>query len=149
MSKKTLIFLPLVLLLSSLGNAQNITGSLSGRVVDAQGAAISNAAVTVTDVQRGVKSDTKSNVAGDFTIAGLPPGNYTLGVEAAGFKKLSKTGITLDANDKLAVGDVVLEVGAVTESIEVTGTATLLQTESVERSATVSGKQVENIEVNG
>ena len=57
--------------------------------------------------------------------------------------------IALNANDKLAVGDLTLEVGAVTESIEVTAQAALLQTESVERSATITGKQIENIEVNG
>ena len=47
------------------------------------------------------------------------------------------------------VGDLALEVGAVTESIEVTATAALLQTESVERSATITGKQIENFEING
>jgi len=63
--------------------------------------------------------------------------------------KGGKTGIVLEANTKLALGDIVMEVGAVTESVEVAATATALQTESVERSATITGKQIENIEVNG
>ena len=60
---------------------------------------------------------------GDFSIAGLFPGNYTVAVEAAGFKKLTRAGVALDANDKLALGDLALEVGAVTESIEVSAQA--------------------------
>ena len=47
------------------------------------------------------------------------PGDYTVTVEATGFKKLSRTGVTLNANDKISVGDLVLEVGALTETIEV------------------------------
>ena len=64
-------------------------------------------------------------------------------------QEADRTDIALDANDKLGLGDLALEVGAVTESVEVSGTAALLQTESVERSATITGKQIENIEVNG
>ena len=131
------------------GYAQNITGSMAGRVTDQQGASISNAVVTVTQPSTHVTVTQKTTAGGDFSVAGLLPGDYTVTIEAAGFKKLSRTGIALNANDKLAVGDLALEVGAVTESIEVTGTAALLQTESVERSATITGKQVENIEVNG
>lgn len=149
MSKTTIMVLPIFLLLSGLGSAQNITGSLSGRVVDQQGASVANASITVTEPARNVRIAVKTTAGGDFTVAGLLPGSYSIAVEAVGFKKLSRSGVSLDANDKLAVGDLALEVGAVTESIEVTGTAALLQTESVERSATINGKQVENIEVNG
>src|SRR5450432_1571348 len=149
MSKTTIMVLPIFLLLSGLGSAQNITGSLSGRVVDQQGASVVNASITVTEPARNVRIAVKTTAGGDFTVAGLLPGSYSIAVEAVGFKKLSRSGVALDANDKLAVGDLALEVGAVTESIEVTGTAALLQTESVERSATINGKQVENIEVNG
>jgi hypothetical protein len=77
------------------------------------------------------------------------PGDYSVIVEATGFKKTLAYRHHANANDKLSVGDLVLEVGAVTDSIEVSATAVLLQTESVERSATIGGKQIENIEVNG
>jgi hypothetical protein len=138
------------LFLSTLaGYAQTIDGSISGRVIDPQGAAIANAAVTVTEPAKGVKIAVKTTGAGDFTVPGLQPGSYAITVESAGFKKLVRTAIPLDANQKLAVGDMTLEVGAVTESVEVTAQAALLQTESVERSNTITGKQVENIEVNG
>src|SRR5581483_1361673 len=149
MSRTTTLILPVFLLGAFAANAQNITGSLSGRVIDAQGAAVSNAVVTVSEASRNFATKTNTTTAGDFTFAGLQPGTYSLAVEAPGFKKLSRTNIALDANDKLAVGDLPLEVGAVTESIEVSANAALLQTESVERSATVTGTQVTNIEVNG
>ncbi|HWC99006.1 MAG TPA: TonB-dependent receptor [Candidatus Sulfopaludibacter sp.] len=149
MSKTTTTILSLLLLFCGLGTAQNITGSISGRVVDAQGASVLNAAVTLTETGKNQSNTVKTTAGGDFTIAGLVPGTYSIAVEAVGFKKLTRPGIALDANTKLAVGDLTLEVGAVTESIEVTGTAALLQTESVERSATITGKQIENIEVNG
>jgi hypothetical protein len=131
------------------GYSQNITGSMAGRVVDGQGAAIPNAAVTATEPDKKVVVSTKSTAAGDFSIAGLLPGTYTVSVEGPGFKKLTRTGIALNANDRLVLGDLALEVGAVTESIEVSAQAVLLQTQSAERSAAIVGKQIENIEVNG
>ncbi len=141
---------PMWLLLFGLAaHAQTIDGSISGHVIDPQGAAITGAAVTVAEPTKGVKVAVKTTGAGDFTVAGLIPGNYSVTVEATGFKKLVRTSIALNPNDKLAVGDMTLEVGAVTESVEVTAQAALLQTESVERSNSITGKQVENIEVNG
>ena len=136
-------------LLGLSGYAQNISGSISGHVIDAQGAVIPNANVTANDPTKNVTATTKTNDSGDFVFPGLQPGNYTISVEAQGFKKLQRPNIPLDANDKLALGDMVLQVGAVSESVEVSATSALLQTESVERSATITTKQMENIEVNG
>jgi hypothetical protein len=142
----TLIFLFGMLLPA---RAQTISGSIGGRVIDQQGATVAGATVTATDTAKNVSNTGKTSAAGDFAIVGLQPGSYRVTVEVSGFKKLTRTAIQLDANDKLSVGDLILEVGAVTESVEVSGTAVLLQTESVERSSTISGKQLENIEVNG
>lgn len=128
---------------------QTITGSIAGRVLDQQGAAVANATVTASEPDKNITQITKSGDQGDFVFSALQPGNYTVSVEAPGFKKLDRTGLALHANDKLALGDLNLEVGAVTETIEVSAQAALLQTDSVERSATITGKQMENIEVNG
>ena len=129
--------------------AQNITGSMSGRVVDQQGAVIGNATVTASEKSKNSNTVTKTNDSGEFSLAGLPPGNYGVEVVAAGFKKLERQNIPLNAQDKLAIGDLVMQVGAVTDSIEISGTLTLLQTDSVERSEAIVGKQIDNIEVNG
>ncbi len=138
-----------LLLLASYGSAQTITGSISGRVTDRTGAVVVNATVTVTDTSQNIPVAHKSSSDGNFTAAGLMPGNYTIVVEATGFKKLTRPGISLDANDKLAIGDLVLDVGAVTDSVEVSAQTVVLQTESVERSATIGANQIQNIETNG
>ncbi|HEY3742706.1 MAG TPA: carboxypeptidase regulatory-like domain-containing protein, partial [Bryobacteraceae bacterium] len=122
---------------------------MSGRLVDQQGGVVVNALVTVTEVAKKTAATQHTSANGDFTVAGLLPGTYTLVAEAPGFKKLTRTNIVLDANDKLALGDIQLQVGAVTDVVEVSANAAVLQTESVERSATISGNQIENLETNG
>src|ERR1700693_3098845 len=146
--RKTTMMLVGLLLAGLPGFAQTISGSISGRVVDAQAAVVPNASVTVTEPSKNLRVSSKTSTAGDFLVPGLLPGNYSITIETNGFKKLSRTDITLDANDKLALGDLVLEVGALTETVKVSAQA-VLQSESVERSATISGKQITNIEVNG
>ena len=149
MRKVSVMILLSLLVLAIQGYAQTITGSMSGRVIDQQGAAVPNATVTATEPTRKTTNTAKTNGQGEFQFAGLNPGSYTIAVEAAGFKKLDRKNTALDANDKLSLGDLTLQVGAVTESIEVSASAATLQTESVDRSATITGKQVENIQVNG
>jgi hypothetical protein len=122
---------------------------MSGRIVDQQGSAIPKAAVSAIEPAKKVNISTQTTDQGEFSIAGLQPGNYTLEVTAPGFKKLERLNIPLDAQDKLSLGDIPMTVGAVTESIEVSATQTLLQTDSVERSEAIVGKQMQNIEVNG
>src|SRR5690242_6844547 len=139
----------LFILLASMAYGQTISGSLSGHVMDAQMAPIQGATVTVTEPSRNFTTVTKTGMEGDFRSAGLLPGTYSVSIEAPGFKKLSRAAIPLYANDKLDIGSLQLEIGAVTESIEVTSQAALLKTESVELSGVITGKQIENIEVNG
>jgi Carboxypeptidase regulatory-like domain/TonB-dependent Receptor Plug Domain len=138
-----------LLTLGVIAYAQNITGSMSGRVVDPQGAVIGNATVTAVEINKSVSTVSKTTDSGEFTLAGLLPGNYTVEVLATGFKKLERVNIPLSAQDKLALGDLALTVGVVTETVEISATAVMLQTESVERSQAIVGKQIDNIEVNG
>jgi hypothetical protein len=145
---KTTLFLSVSLLLCGTGYAQTTSGSIAGTVVDAQHAALPNAAVTVREQQQNVVARTKTDDTGRFVFTPLPPGTYNLSIEAAGFKKSDRTNIVLNANDKLALGEIPMEVGAVTEQIEVTASSVLLQTESAERSTALVSKQMENIAVN-
>src|SRR5690348_16908583 len=145
---KTTLFLSVSLLLSGIGYAQTTSGSIAGSVVDAQHAALPNAAVTAREQQQKFVVNTRTDDSGRFVFTQVPPGTYTISVDATGFKRLDRTGIVLNANDKLALGDLVMEVGAVTEQIEVTASTVLLQTESAERSAALVSKQMENIAVN-
>ena len=118
---------------------------MSGRVLDSQMAAIVGATVTITEPSKNFSTTTKTGEDGNFLSAGLLPGNYSVVVDTPGFKKQTRTDIPLNANDKLNVGNLVLEIGGVTETIEVSASATLLQTDSVERSAIITGKQIENL----
>jgi hypothetical protein len=131
-----------------MGYAQTTSGSISGSVVDAQHAALPNAAVTARELEQKFTLNARTDESGRFVFTQLPPGTYTISVEAAGFKKMDRAGIVLNANDKLAVGELSMEVGAVTEQIEVHAEAVTLQTESAERSSALVAKQMENIAVN-
>lgn len=149
MSRVSLKILSLFFVSALVGYAQNISGSITGRVIDQQGSAVPNASVTAKEPTKNVTASVKTNDSGDFTLAGLNPGFYNITIESAGFKKLETQNVALDANDKLALNNLTLQVGSLTEIVEVSGQAALLQTESVERSATISGKQIENLQVNG
>ena len=145
--RKTIILLPF-LMLGAAAWAQTTSGSIAGNVVDASHAAIGNGQVSATEQEKKFTLTTKTDDAGRFVFTQIPPGTYTIIVEASGFKKYEQPGITLNANDKLAVGELVMQVGALTERIEVTATAAQLQTESAERSSALIGTQMQNIAVN-
>lgn len=149
MRKVSTTILLILFVLVVQGYAQSITGSLNGRVVDQQGSAVPNAQVTATEPTKKLTVPTNTTGAGDFSIAGLEPGTYSVSVEAQGFKKLTRPDIALNASDKIALGDLTLSIGSVSETIEVTAAAVTLQTESVERGSAVTGTQIENINVDG
>jgi len=149
MLKTSMLIIVLAWLLGTTAYTQNINGSIAGRVVDQQGAVVPNASVTAIDLTLKINVTTRTTDQGTFVLAGLRPGNYSLRVETTGFKRLDRANIALNADEKLAIGDLVMEVGALTETVEVSAQAALLQTESAERSDTIVGKQIENLQVNG
>jgi len=118
-------------------------------VVDAQHATVANALVSATEQEHKFTLSTKTDEAGRFVFTQIPPGTYTIEVQVPGFKKYERSNITLNANDKLSVGDLEMQIGAVSEQIEVLAQVVQLQTESAERSAALVGTQMENIAVNG
>lgn len=147
MRKTTTLLLTLLVLLGA-AHAQTISGSIAGSVLDASRAAIANVQVTATESLKKFAVTTKTDDAGRFVFAQIPPGTYTVSVEASGFKKYEQAGITLNANDKLAIGELVMQVGTLSDRIEVTASAMVLQTESADRSTALVGTQMQNIAVN-
>ena len=134
----------------SLGaHAQTTSGSISGEVVDQQQAIIKGATVSVKDESKGFSQSATTDREGRFVFPQLSPGNYTLTVESKGFKKAARTALELVANDKLALGNIVLEVGATTDTVTITAEATLVQSESAERSLAIQGEIIRSIAVNG
>src|SRR5690348_13414827 len=131
--------------------AQVTSGTIFGTVKDPSGAIVSGANVTVVNPSNGLTRTVRSSQSGDFGVPNLLPGTYNITVEAQGFKKIEKTGIVLSAADKLNAGDFVLSVGATTESVTVTADAgqLQLQSNSGERSDLITGKQLNDVALNG
>ncbi len=129
-------------------SAQITTGSVAGTVKDPQGGVIPGAPVTLISETRGTQlSDVFSNSSGDFSFVNVPPDRYTLQVSMTGFKTAKRTGISVSAGDRALVGVVTVEVGGLTETIQVTSEAALVNTQSGERSFTVTTDSVENLPI--
>jgi hypothetical protein len=125
---------------------QLTVGTVSGTVLDPQGASIPGATVTLVNEANGTKLPVvKSDASGDFVIPNVPPGTYTLEIAQQGFKALRRPGIAVSPGDRVGVGRLTLEVGVATEHVTVVAEAPLLQTQSAERSQTIERAQVENI----
>jgi hypothetical protein len=109
--------------------AQLTNGDVIGTVTDTSGAVIPGAKVTLTNTGTKVAAATTTNGTGDYTFNLLNPGQYTVTVEAKGFKKLVIPGFALAAGDRLRDNEK-MEPGNVTETVEVSSAAPLLQTDS-------------------
>ena len=132
----------LLTLLASLSlNAQLNRGSITGVLSDSTGAVIPTAKVTVKNLANGAVYETQTNGNGQFTAPNLPPGSYEVAFEAASFKRLVRSGIELGATEVARV-DATLEVGAVTESVQITAQAEKLQTETPEVGTSLSNREL-------
>jgi len=118
------------------------TGSITGTVKDNQGAVIPGAHVTLTDQDRSGQRKMDSTGEGMFLFDSLTPSNYTVSIEAPGFKKWEKKDVKLYASDHVGISDITMEVGQVTETVLVEATAAQLQTETAKVEGTVTSQQV-------
>ena len=116
-----------LLLISAHAFAQTQTARLVGTIHDASGAAIPNAMVSATQQETKRTSETKTNSSGEYVLGALPPGSYTIEFEAPGFRKGIVRELQLDAAANLSQS-VTLEVGQVTETLEVRANAVSVQT---------------------
>jgi hypothetical protein len=123
-------------------------GGIVGTVVDQNGAVVSGAKVTVTNVGTGQTRVLTSSSAGDFSVPNLSVGVYNLTAEQAGFKTALASDIKVDVQQTLRL-DFTLQVGGANEKVTVTGTAPLLQTQDAEIGALVENKRVEELPLNG
>jgi len=133
--------------LSFLSFAQSDLGSIQGFVKDASGAVIPNAKVAIHN-QSGLERQTTTGEVGSYTFTNIPPGLYSLTVEASGFKKYESTANKLDPSSALEI-DAALVVGSANETVEVVSTAVALQTESASVQKLVSREQIDALELNG
>jgi hypothetical protein len=135
----------LLLTLSAAVFAQTSSGTISGRVVDSTGQVVPGATVTLTKPSTGETRTFMSNQAGEFFFESIQPGTYNLSIDLNGFKHYEQTGLSLSSSERLSAGDLRLEVGGVSESVEVAAVMTKVQTVSSERSALLDANQVVNL----
>jgi hypothetical protein len=122
--------------------------TIVGLVTDQSGAAIPKAQVTVSNLEQGYYRLLVTNNVGVYTSPALPIGSYTVTAEAPGFVKEVRTGIILTVGRVQRV-DFRLKVGASTQELTVTGNVPHVQTETAALSSVVSGRQIENLDLNG
>ena len=128
--------------------AQSTAAQVTGRVSDQTGAVVPEAAVTVVNVNTGIKSETKSNEAGDYTVPLLQPAIYRITVQKEGFKPRTQTGIELQVNQSARV-DFALELGTLAEAVEVVGVAPLLAQQTSSLGQVVDNSKIVNMPLNG
>ncbi len=117
----------LAALLAISGFAQSFTASVRGTVTDESSAAIGNAKVVITDADRGTTHTANTDETGRYVVTALPPGNYTLSVEAAGFKRFAADRFNLAVQQQATI-DAKLQIGDVTTTVQVEGAAALVNT---------------------
>ncbi len=137
----------LSLLFSGLAFAQGDLGSISGYVRDPSGAVIPNAKITLHN-SSGLERQTNTNSDGYYTVTNIPASVYSVSVQAAGFKKFESTNNTLESSSNLQL-DATLTVGAQTDTVEVSATAQVLQTESAAVQTDITRQQIDALEING
>ena len=120
---------------------------LVGTVADAQGATVPGATVTLISQSRGTSQDTQTAGTGDFTFPSVQPDTYTVRVAVDGFKTLERRDVAVSPGDRVVVGTMTIELGALSETVTVTGEAPLIQAQSGERSSTVTTQEVQNLPI--
>ena len=148
--KLTALMIVIVLFAFGLAaHAQTITGSISGAVMDSSGGMIPGATVTLTSEKTGQSRGSTTNTEGRFNFAALQPGNYALKVERQGFQTLEQRGVILSANENLALGDLKLQPGQVSETVSVTSEGAIVERESSDLTARLTADQINLISTKG
>lgn len=144
-------FVVLCVLLATAGistlSAQTVTGSITGMVTDPKGAVIPGVSVTLTSDNTGAARTEVTDQRGEFTFNALQPDKYTLTAEHSGFKKYEKKNLVLNPSDHLSAGQLPLQIGQATESVQVIAEGATVQTASSERSGVITSEQVQDLTV--
>lgn len=147
-TRKKLSLLVLLLSLAASLAAQETTGSIIGLVTDPTGAIIPGAQVTVVNVDTNATYKAKSNAEGNYAFRTIPVGHYKLTAEAQGFKRYEVINILTQVNEASRV-DVLMAVGTLSESVEVSATAVHANTEDASLRTVIDSRRVEDLPLNG
>ena len=144
---RTVFCLVSLLAVSSL-RAQLDTSEVLGTVHDASGGPVPSASVTLSNVDTGTEVKTTTNSAGEYNFFSVKIGRYTVTVEATGFSKATSNNIEVAVGARQRV-DMSLQVGVVTESVQVNAAASALQTDSSQQSQVISSLAATELPLNG
>jgi Carboxypeptidase regulatory-like domain/TonB dependent receptor-like, beta-barrel len=128
--------------------AQSTYGSIAGAVTDSSGAAIADAQVTLTNLGTGEKRTQTTGPDGLYSIVNLFPGRYKLEVEKTGFKRFTRPDVVVEVNQSAHI-DVVMPVGDVTQTVEVTAETPLLQSETSSLGQVIDQREANELPLNG
>lgn len=128
--------------------AQGLFGTIGGTITDTSGAVVPGAIVIVKNINTNVRITLTTGRDGNYTAANLNPGAYTVEASAKGFKSAVQSDITLQVDANLKVS-LTLEIGSATQTVTVTGTNTLLQTQESSLSQTVDERQLSDLPLSG
>ena len=128
--------------------AQQETATITGEVKDATGALVPQAIITITNVGTNITVKSETNDQGSYTISSLRPGDYKMTAEKTGFNKTLRSGVTLQVNQFTRI-DFTLQAGQVSEVVEVTGGAPLLETETSSRGSVIDQRKIVDLPLNG
>jgi hypothetical protein len=138
----------LIALFTTLVTAQVPTATLTGVVQDASGAFVPDVKVVAINTSTNLSRETTTNASGTYRIPALNPGPYRLEAQASGFKTAAVSSIILEVAQQVRV-DVQLQIGEVAQSVEVTGTAALVNTESPQIGGVINESRVVRLPLNG
>ncbi len=128
--------------------AQRDLATVTGTVTDSSGGIVANAKVTIIETSTGQVYELTTNSSGEFTRPALKPSTYTITVTAAGFKKAEQKNVILNSGERTGI-NITLTVGDVGQTVEVTASAPLLQTESTQVGAAINSKTLTDVPLGG
>ena len=131
-------------LIASLSSAQEFRGTLQGDVTDPTKAAVSNAAVSLKNADTGIERSMVSDESGHYLFTFVAPGTYTLTIKSPGFKTTVREKVKLSINDSLSV-DIEIPLGQSTETVQVTGEVTAVQSESSSLGSVIGEKTITSL----
>jgi len=143
-----IIGLAAAVLLGQFAAAQTNVGQIAGRVTDPTGSVVPGCTVTATNAGTASVVTTKTDSSGDYIFPSLPPATFSIRAEAAGFSSSLESGVVLDAASKRVI-NIVLQIGTVQQTLEISASAEQVQTASGEVSQVIYDKQLSDIALNG
>ena len=144
----SLFFIVLAMLLAApFAGAQSTGGQIRGTISDPSGASVTGATISLVNEATGSQREVQSGANGEYIFIEVPVGRYEIDVTQTGFKKFVRKGIALDLNQVISV-DIALQIGAATESVEVTGAPPVVDTTSTQLGAVVNSRDATELPLN-